>query len=138
MTGRFWTPEQDAILLSAKNAAEAGRLLGKSRRTCCERLHRLQQGVAPRRNWTAEEDALLLSAPSSSAAARMLGRTRQSCVDRKKRLGGVSRKPPEDFLALLARHERPPATVAVNDRQPLLRNASFYEGGYGHNPLAME
>jgi hypothetical protein len=127
-----WTPEEDAILLRIGKPGPASKVLPKSRHACYERLRRLRRadGSELKRYWSPEEDAVLRLPLSHSECARRLGRSRPACRDRRKKIGGgrAEPEPQEDFVAVLRRFEREPASVSVRDRQPLTYNPSGYQG----------
>jgi len=140
MYGPPWTPEQDAILLAAPSAEAAARILGKSGSSCRLRRKRLRRAASKvRRFWTPEEDAMLASSLSLRAVAKALGRSRPACQSRRQHLALAKPEPSrQDFLALLAQHERPPANVAVREHTPVRHNPSAYHGSGCSSPANMD
>lgn len=128
----FWTPERDELLMACNSGKEAAALFGVAVNIASGRMSELRKKGKTTKYWGKPRSKDRL--PTKNTVARW-----DIEVEREAKRGPyVPVKECDAFLKALTAHEKPPATVAVRDRQPLTRNPALYQGGLGASSINME
>lgn len=126
----FWTPERDEALMACDTGGEAVAKFGKSINYVTARMVVLRRKGLTTKMWRR---------PKSKRPAKNTKASWDIAIEREAQRGAyVPVKECNAFLDALAAHEKPPASVSVRDRQPLMRNPALYQGGLGASSINMD